>query len=91
LSADHSAIPPINNTELMCPHSGVDPSKLNLVKRVSAQAADTLYEKFNGLPRFKSDALCNKCLDFLTKKKEFFDKLTEDLKAFSKCLKPNYK
>ena len=75
----------------MCPHSCVDPSKLNLVKRISTHAADVLYEKFGGLPRFKSDALCSKCIEFLIKKKEFFEKLTEDLKAFSKCLKANYK
>ena len=91
LSVDNKAIPPIDNTELMCPHSGMDPSKINLVKRISCQAADILYAKYGGLPRFKKDAICVQCLEFLEKKKKFFGNLTNDIKMFSKCLKSNYK
>eukprot|EP00111_Clytia_hemisphaerica_P006434 TCONS_00018701-protein len=91
LSTDDGPVPPIDNTELMCIHSCVDPSKLNLLKRVSGTTADDLFNKYGGLPRFKSEALCKKCEEFLKRKKEFFNKLTDDLKIFAKCSKTTYK
>lgn len=87
LSPEQRSVPPIDNTELMCSHSCFDPLKISQAKRVAATAAFDLFNKHGGLPRFKADSMCKKCLDFIKNKEIFENKIQDDLKLLSKYLK----
>lgn len=91
LNPDQVNIPPIDNTSLMCKHSCADPLKLNMMKRVSAEAAEVLFTRHGGLPRLKSDSLCTTCTESIKRGRDFETQLQADMKAFVKPLKTSYK
>ena len=91
LNSENRNIPPIDNTVLTCKHSRTDPSKMHLMKRVSAEAADVLFSQYGGLPRLQSDSLCTTCSDFIKRKSLFESKLQEDMKVLGKPLRATYK
>ena len=89
LNPENRLVPPIDNKELMCCHALADPTKLNLMKRISSEAAELLFTQYGGLPRLK--LICSQCLEIEKRKKEFEGELNEDMKVFTNSLKTSYK
>ena len=86
LNPDVDQIRPVDNSPLMCPHSSADPLKISSMKKISMEAADTLFNRFGGDVRLAGDSLCMICLQSHRKKEEFEMKLQEDTKIISKSL-----
>ncbi|XP_034233930.1 ubiquitin carboxyl-terminal hydrolase 48-like [Thrips palmi] len=85
---DDSRVGPINNSNALCPHGRVDPSRITSMKAISVGAADTLYKNFGGGPRLQypqvlcHDCVVNKCTELRLK-----NKITSDGKEISNLLK----
>ncbi|XP_011699753.1 PREDICTED: ubiquitin carboxyl-terminal hydrolase 48-like isoform X2 [Wasmannia auropunctata] len=53
---------PIDNSNLMCSHSRLDPLKVSRMKCVPELAAQMLYDKYQGGPRLDQTFLCEICV-----------------------------
>lgn len=60
--ADSIVSPTIDNTSIQCSHGKVPVSKVNHMKRLSAEAWTMLLSKYGGGPTFGKDDHCNDCL-----------------------------
>ncbi|KAK3916045.1 Ubiquitin carboxyl-terminal hydrolase 48 [Frankliniella fusca] len=85
---DESKTPAINNINEICPHGGVDPSKVTYMKIISAEAADVLYKRFGGGPRIQTpQALCFECVKNKCIELRLRSKITSDGKEIANLLK----
>ena len=58
---DLSSINPIDNSELLCSHSNVDPNQIDQMKLISSKAYSLLAEKFGSNQSFSVRDCCSPC------------------------------
>ncbi|XP_065061322.1 ubiquitin carboxyl-terminal hydrolase 48-like [Rhopilema esculentum] len=78
---------PIDNTHLVCKHGRFDPCKVHLSKKISKYSAEKLFEKYGGLHRLQSDALCVKCVFNRAKRIQFEARIDRDSKIIGNAIK----
>lgn len=54
-------LPPIDNSDLMCPHGKLEPTAWSMAKRISGEAWAALHEQWRGGPVLPLDSLCKQC------------------------------
>lgn len=85
---DESKTPAIDNTNEICPHGGVDPSRVTNMKIISIEAAEALYKRFGGGPRVQGpQALCFECVKNKCHELRLRSKITSDGKEITNLLK----
>ncbi|KAG9510280.1 Ubiquitin carboxyl-terminal hydrolase 48, partial [Fragariocoptes setiger] len=75
--------PPIDNSNMRCPHDKFNFHSMDLVKCVRKEGADLLYKEMGGGPRYTQDDLCFKCVEIEVRRIQLKERLKEDQKIIT--------
>ncbi|RWS17964.1 ubiquitin carboxyl-terminal hydrolase 48-like protein [Dinothrombium tinctorium] len=80
------AVPPVDNSQALCPHRKLSLKSLPDMKYVNSEGANMIYTKYGGGPRLK-DALCRRCVEEKVMFYKVNSKIQEDQKKITSLLK----
>ncbi|XP_067138768.1 ubiquitin carboxyl-terminal hydrolase 48-like [Centruroides vittatus] len=87
LTSDTGNILPIDNSQYFCVHGKLHPDQVTKMKCISLEAAEKIYEKYGGGPRFSNLSLCRNCVEMRCKLLRLKAKIQEESKILTNLVK----
>lgn len=87
LTSDTGNISSVDNSQYFCVHGKLHPDQVTKMKCISLEAAEKIYGKYGGGPRFTNFSLCKNCVEIRCKLLRTKAKIQEESKILNNLVK----